>query len=107
MIGPQLLEKHFQRLILSNTLKKPLVEPQQYVPYLILVCFAKSSALFTGVAILEAVKKAAKFAVYDEIVIRVKNHHIPANILVEMALIILRNLVKKALKMVTFHNISI
>ena len=39
-----------------------------------------------GVSIFAAVKKAAKFAVYDEIIIRVKNHHIPATILVEMAL---------------------
>ena len=37
-------------------------------------------------SILAAVKKAAKFAVYEEIMIRVKNHHIPATIRVEMAL---------------------
>jgi hypothetical protein len=39
-----------------------------------------------GVTILEAVKKAAKLAVYDEIMIRVKNHHIPATIRVDIAL---------------------
>ena len=31
-------------------------------------------------------KKAARFAVYDETIIRTKNHHIPVTILVETAL---------------------
>ena len=69
------------------TLKKAPVDPDSTQPYLILVCLAKSSAELIGVSILAAVRKAAKFAVYDEIIIRVKNHHIPATILVEMALI--------------------
>jgi hypothetical protein len=38
------------------------------------------------VAILSTVKKAAKFAVYEEIMMSVKNHHIPPTILVEAAL---------------------
>ena len=42
--------------------KKALVEPQQYVPYLILVCLARSSALLIGESILAAVKKAKKAA---------------------------------------------
>ena len=41
------------------TLKKEFVDPQQQVPYLILVCFDRSSAEFTGELILEFVKKAA------------------------------------------------
>jgi hypothetical protein len=39
-----------------------------------------------GDSILSTVRKAAKLAVYDEIIIKVKNHHIPATILVDMAL---------------------
>lgn len=51
------------------------------VPYRILVCFDKSSALSIGETILSTVKNAAKFAVYDEIMIKVKNHQIPPTIL--------------------------
>ena len=40
------------------TLKKEFVEPQQYVPYFIFVCFERSSAELTGDDILELVKKA-------------------------------------------------
>ena len=39
-----------------------------------------------GASIFAAVKKAAKLAVYDEIMMRVKNHHIPATMRVEIAL---------------------
>ena len=53
---------------------------------MILVCFVKSSAELMGASIFAAVKKAAKLAVYDEIMMRVKNHHIPATMRVEMAL---------------------
>ena len=56
------------------------------MPYLIFVCLARSAAELTGVPILAAVKNAAKLAVYDEIIIRVKNHQIPATILVDTAL---------------------
>lgn len=42
-----------------------------------------------GESIRSTVKKAAKLAVYEEIMIRVKNHHIPATIRVETALQIL------------------
>lgn len=38
-----------------------------------------------GDSILSKVKKAAKLAVYDDIIIKVKNHHIPPTILVERA----------------------
>jgi hypothetical protein len=36
---------------------------------------ARSSADSIGLFILSTVKKAAKFAVYEEIIIKVKNHH--------------------------------
>lgn len=59
------------------TLKNDAVVPPCKAPYLILVCFAKSSALSIGLSIRSTVKKAARLAVYDEIIISVKNHHIP------------------------------
>lgn len=39
-----------------------------------------------GESMRSTVKKAARLAVYDEIIIRVKNHHMPATIRVERAL---------------------
>ena len=39
-----------------------------------------------GESICATVRKAAKLAVYDEIMINVKNHHNPATILVDVAL---------------------
>lgn len=68
------------------TLKKDAVDPPPSAPYLILVCLARSSALSIGESILSTVRNAARLAVYEEIMIRVKNHHIPATILVETAL---------------------
>lgn len=68
------------------TLKKVMVEPSLTAPYSILVCLAKSSAESIGESILSTVRKAAKLAVYEEIMISVKNHHIPPTILVERAL---------------------
>ena len=63
-----------------------MVEPSLTAPYSILVCLAKSSAESIGESILSTVRKAAKLAVYEEIIISVKNHHIPPTILVERAL---------------------
>lgn len=68
------------------TLKNPAVEPPLSAPYFIFVCFARSSALSIGESILSTVRNAAKLAVYDEIMMSVKNHHIPATILVDTAL---------------------
>lgn len=68
------------------TLKNEAVLPPFNAPYLIFVCLAKSSALSIGESILSTVKNAAKLAVYDEIMMSVKNHHIPATILVDTAL---------------------
>lgn len=49
------------------------------------VCPAKSSAFSIGVIILSTVRKAAKFAVYDDIIMSVKNHHMPPTIRVDVA----------------------
>lgn len=49
-------------------------------------CLAKSSALVMGDSSRSTVKNAAKLAVYEEIMIRVKNHQVPATILVDKAL---------------------
>jgi hypothetical protein len=54
--------KHIIDCIILLTLKKPLVDPQQYAPYLIFVCLARSSAELTGEAILDAVRKAENFS---------------------------------------------
>lgn len=62
------------------------MEPPYWQPYLIEVCLARSSAFFIGVDILVIVRNAAKFAVYEDIRMRVKNAQTPAMILVELAL---------------------
>ncbi len=67
-------------------LKKAPVDPDSTHPYLIFVCLAKSSADSIGDAIRSTVRNAARLAVYDEIMIRVKNHHMPATIRVDIAL---------------------
>lgn len=75
------------RVTLKNsTLKKAAVDPPRKAPYFILVCLARSSALSMGESMRSTVRKAAKLAVYEEIIIRVKNHHIPATMRVETAL---------------------
>lgn len=63
------------------TRKNANVDPPFKAPYLIFVCFDKSSALSMGESILSTVRKAARLAVYDDIMINVKNHHIPATTL--------------------------
>ena len=68
------------------TRKNARVEPDSRHPYLIFVCLARSSADSIGDSILSTVRKAARLAVYGLIIIKVKNHHMPATILVEMAL---------------------
>ena len=55
------------------------------MPYLISVCFDRSSALAIGDVILSTVRKAARLAVYDEIMISVKNHQMPLTIRVDTA----------------------
>ena len=57
-----------------HTLKKSNEEPVAKVPYLISVCLARSSAPSIGICICSIVRKAAKLAVYDEIMINTKNH---------------------------------
>lgn len=59
------------------TLKNSFVDPASSVPYAISVCFARSSALSMGDTILSTVRKAARLAVYEEMMIKVKNHQTP------------------------------
>ena len=61
----------------DNTLKKFIVDPPSKTPYLISVCLAKSSADSIGLSKVSTVKKAAKLAVYEAIIISVKKYHIP------------------------------
>ena len=68
------------------TLKKAAVDPLFRHPYLIVLCLDKSSADSIGDSMRSTVRKAARLAVYEEIMIKVKNHHIPATILVDTAL---------------------
>ena len=51
------------------------------VPYEMSVCLARSSALSMGDTIRSTVRKAARFAVYELMMMRVKNHHVPPTIL--------------------------
>ena len=69
-----------------HTLKNCFVDPESNVPYFISVCFDRSSALPIGESILSTVRKAARLAVYDDIMMSVKNHQIPLTKRVDMAL---------------------
>lgn len=64
------------------------------------VCSAKSAAFSIGVIILSTVKNAAKFAVYDEMMIKVKNHQMPPTIRVDVAFnrIIILKMKKRKIK---------
>lgn len=67
------------------TRKNVIVEPPSSVPYDISVWSAKSAAFSIGVIMRSTVRKAAKFAVYDDIMINVKNHQMPPTIRVDVA----------------------
>jgi hypothetical protein len=67
------------------TLKNVMVDPLSSVPYEISVCPAKSSAFSMGVIIRSTVRNAARFAVYDEMMMSVKNHQMPPTMRVEVA----------------------
>lgn len=62
-----------------------MVVPPSNVPYAMLVCAARSSAFSIGLTILSTVRKAAKFAVYDDTMISVKDHQTHPIIFVEKA----------------------
>jgi len=62
-----------------------MVDPPANVPYDISVCFARSSALSMGDTILSTVRNAAKLAVYDDMMISVKSHHVLPTIRVDTA----------------------
>lgn len=51
------------------------------------VCFARSSAEEIGLSIRSMVRKAARFAVYDDIIMSVKNHQKLAKVRPDIALI--------------------
>ena len=68
------------------TRKKSSVDPEPTDPYLILVCLARSSADEMGESMRSTVRKAAKLAVYDEIMMSEKNHQRPAIVRVDVAL---------------------
>ena len=53
---------------------------------MIAVCFAKSSAFFIGDVILVIVRKAARLAVYEDIMMRENNHHADPTTLFDGAL---------------------
>jgi len=59
----------------ARTLKNVFVEPESSVPYLISDWRVRSSAEEIGTYIVSTVRNAAKFAVYVDTMISVKNHH--------------------------------
>lgn len=67
------------------TRKNVMVDPLSNIPYEISLCSAKSCADSIGEAIRSTVRNAAKLAVYEEIIISVKNHQMLPTILVEAA----------------------
>lgn len=72
---------------ITLTLKKSHVAPCKRVPYSTSVCDARSSGEFIGATILSTVRNAAKLAVYDDMIISVKNHQTQPTILPETDLI--------------------
>jgi len=68
------------------TWKNSCVEPPFLHPYCMTVCLAKSSTFEIAGAIRDRVREAAKLAVYEDIMIRVKNQQILAKVRVESAL---------------------
>ena len=58
----------------APTWKKVMVEPPCMVPYSMAVWSARSSTDSMGTSILCTVRKAARLAVYEEMMIRVKAH---------------------------------
>ena len=67
------------------TRKKVIVDPASRVPYEISLWSAKSSTESMGAIIRSTVRKAARLAVYDEMMISVKNHQIPPTMRVDAA----------------------
>lgn len=78
---------HLHTRKLSLTWKNVNVLPPTFAPYLTPpLLAAKSSAFSMGLLSDSIVRKAAKFAVYEETRINVKNHQIEATVRVEYAL---------------------
>lgn len=62
-----------------------MVDPASSVPYEISLWSARSSTESIGAIIRSTVRKAARFAVYEEMMISVKNHQMPPTIRVDAA----------------------
>jgi len=62
-----------------------MVEPPLMVPYLISVCLARSLADSMGDIIRSMVRNDVRLAVYDEMMMSVKNHQMPLTIRVDPA----------------------
>lgn len=67
-------------------MKKSRDDPSASVPYLILFWRDRSTAFLIGASIRLLVRKAARLAVYEETMIRVKRYHTLATNLVDDAL---------------------
>lgn len=72
------------------TEKNDAVEPDAKQPYFILSWVDRPSAFSIGYTIFSTVRKAAKLAVYDAIMINVKKYQIPAIVRVDIALELIR-----------------
>lgn len=72
--------------MLYSYLKNEQVAPPLTQPYLMVVCLARSSALSMVGPMRSIVRNAAKLAVYEAHMIKEKNHHMPAIILVDIPL---------------------
>lgn len=72
---------HFVTSILNGTFtsKNLQVVPPFVHPYLTLCWLGKSLSSLIVSSIPSLARKAARLAVYDEIMMRVKNHHMPSN----------------------------
>ena len=70
-----------------RTLKKRNVAPRRFAPYFILPSkLARSSADLIGFTMVSTTRKAARLAVYDDTMMRQKNHHDAAIIRVDIPL---------------------
>ena len=62
------------------------MEPPSLAPYLMTDWLYSSLTFLNGVVVVSMVRKAARLAVYDDTIMRVKNHQILATMRVDTAL---------------------
>ena len=79
LTGPELIVRA------RITLKNVIVDPASRVPYEISLWSARSSTESIGAIMRSTVRKAARLAVYDEMMMSVKNHQMPPTMRVEAA----------------------